>query len=300
MELRHLRYAVELARTMHFTQAADALGVAQPALSQAIAALERELAITLFDRTSRRVQLTGAGALFIERAQRILGDVEHLQSQMQEHSAAVRGRVTIGTMLHFGQTRLPPIVAEFSRIHPGIEVVLHNDSMHGGLDRLRAGTMDVAFFNIAEPAGYPDLEFVAVETDEIVAVLPSEHRFAGRARIRFAELESEPFVAYQPGSTMHEAFTTLAREAGFAPRVAVRSRSTMLVRALVSAGIGVSTGSKAYCASPGPPIAAIPLTPPMPIAISMAYRPASETNPPARALLAFLREQFALDTPGEQ
>jgi DNA-binding transcriptional LysR family regulator len=292
MELRHLRFAVALARAMNFTRAADAMGVAQPALSQAIAALEKELGVALFDRTSRRVRLTGAGALFVERAERVLTDIDAMQGQMQEHAVALRGRVVISTMLFFGETRLPPIVAAFNRLHPGVEIVVRNDTTRRSLDGVRDGSMDIAFFNASDAGTYPDLTFTTVAGDEIVAVLPPGHRFAKRLRLCFADLADEAFVGYEPGSTMYDALVELAQIAGFIPRVVVRSRSTVLVRAFVAAGIGVSTGSRSFCSSPGPAVVTVPLLPAVQISVTMATSPRSAANPAARALADFFLERF--------
>ena len=290
MELRHLRFAVELAHAMNFTRAAASLGVAQPALSQAIAALEKELGLALFERTSRRVRLTGAGVLFVERAERVLGEIDALQNQMHEHAMAIRGRVTISTMVFFGETRLPPMIAAFSRLHPGVEVVLRSDTMRRSIEALRAGTLDIAFFNAPDASTDPDLTFTTVDSDEIVAVLPPDHRFETRARIRFADLADELFVGYEEGSTMNDVLERLAHEAGFLPRVTVRSRSTVLVRSLVAAGIGVSTGSKAFYSSIGPAVTVVPLVPPVRIVVTMAT--AARLVPAARVLVAFFLEQF--------
>lgn len=295
MKLRHLRYALELGRTRHFTQAAERLGIAQPALSQAIAALEKELAVALFVRTSRRVQPTEAGARFLERAERILGDLDDLQAEMQEHAVSLRGRVTVATMVFFGATRLPPVVAEFARLHPGVELAIESRSKHDSLEGLRRGTLDAALLHVAEAADYPELAFHVLERDEIAAALAAGHPLAGRERLAFAELRDEPFIMFEPGSTMHDALRTLTREAGFAPRAIAHSQNINLVRAMVSAGVGVSIGPRSYLLSAGPPVAAVPLAPSRSIAISLVTGGSAEANPAARALVALLRARF--DTP---
>src|ERR1700734_1348669 len=99
MEIRQLRYVVAVARTMNFTQAAAVLGIAQPALSQAVAQLEKQLAISLFNRNSRRVELTAAGRLFVERAEKILRELDNLQHNMLDHAEALHGSVNVGTMV---------------------------------------------------------------------------------------------------------------------------------------------------------------------------------------------------------
>lgn len=300
MDIRQLRYVVAAARTMNFTQAAAKLGIAQPALSQAIASLEKEVSVSLFDRNSRRVQLTAAGRLFVERAEKILRDLDSLQHSMHDHAESVRGKVNVGTMVFFffGTIPFSETVAEFARIHPGVELSIDNYSVDDNLAALRSGKIDVALLNVAEHLEYPDLDFTIVGYDDVVAALPLSHRLAGRPHIQMADLRDELFVVYKPGSTMHETMNVLSREAAFVPRAAAQSRNIVLVRSLVSAGVGVSVGPKSYLMSPGPPVAIVPLVPLHRISITMVTRPIVQSNPAARALVEFMRDRLCADSEG--
>src|ERR1700742_2619313 len=128
MDIRQLRYVIAIARTKHFTHAAEQLGVAQPALSQAVAQREKQIGVSLFERSSRRVQLTSAGRLFVDRAESILAQLDALEDNMREHAKLLLGQVNIGTMVFFffGKTRLAEVVAEFSHLYPGVELILDN------------------------------------------------------------------------------------------------------------------------------------------------------------------------------
>ena len=298
MDFRHLRYVVAIARTMHFTRAAEELGVAQPALSQAIALLEKRLDVSLFVRTSRRVQLTPAGRMFVERAEQILREIDSLQRNMQEHAEVMRGQVNIGTMVFFffGRAQLAEAVSDFVRIHPGVEISLENHTIEDSLEALRAGEIDVALINMPDNVTCPDLHVTTVGHDEIVLALPPNHRLAANREISLSDLRDEPFIAYKPGTTMHDALNALLMSAGFHPRVSVRSRNIILVRSLVSAGAGVSIGPKSYLISPGPQVETIPLVPRRQVSIAMVTRPGVQENRAARALIDFLGARFAGDT----
>src|SRR5215469_9189063 len=113
MELRHLRYFVAVAQKKHFTQAAEELNLAQPALSQQIQQLERELGLLLLERTSRSVRLTLAGEVFLRRAERILREVELAQQEMQEFAGLKRGRVVIGTLQSLEAFHFSALLARF-------------------------------------------------------------------------------------------------------------------------------------------------------------------------------------------
>jgi LysR family transcriptional regulator, transcription activator of glutamate synthase operon len=293
MDIRQLRYVVAVARTSHFTRAAAELGVAQPALSQTIALLEKRMSVALFDRSGRRVRLTTAGQMFVERAEKILAELDSLQGNMLEHARLLRGRVHLGAMVFFfhGRSQLARVIADFLKLHPDVELTVSNSTVGDSLGALRAGKIDVAIVNITKDAAYSDLKFAALGRDDIAAALPPGHRL-GRRRIKFSELRDEGFIIYRPGSTMHAALNTLCRKAGFTPRAAEFSRNIILVRALVSASIGVSIAPKSHLLSPGPPIDIVELDPLQRISITMATRSNIAANPAARAFVTFLHERF--------
>jgi len=294
MDVRQLRYVIAVARAMHFTHAAEQLGVAQPALSQAIALLERQLGVSLFERSSRRVQLTAAGKLFVERAEQILSQLDSLQKSMLAHSQLLLGKINVGTMVFFflGQSRLSDAVAEFTHLHPGVELVIDNHTVDQNVDAVRTGSLDLALLNVAEGVSYGDLKFDVLDHDEIAVALPPGHHLSGHEQIQFSDLRDESFVTYKVGSTMYDVMSALSREAKFAPRAAVQSQNIILVRSLISAGVGVSIGPKSYLMSPGPPVAVIPLAPVQRIAIAMVTHPNRTSNPAARTLVEFLRQRF--------
>lgn len=295
MNLRHLRYVVELGRTRNFTRAAKRLGIAQPALSHAIATLEREFSVTLFERTSRRVQPTAVGAAFIDGAEQVLRYADQLMATTQEHAALLRGVLKIGAIIYFGDgAMLPRLLAEFQSAFPGIEVTVDDDNMKALLESLRMGTVDVVFANVAKMADYPDLSFTELAWDEALVVVPPEHHLASATHVSLADLQDEPFIGHQPGTNMHELFSAAARAAGFTPKIVARSKSTHMVRALVAAGVGVSLGCKSYLLSPGPPVVSIPLIPQVGWHTMMATRKGVEPNPTAAAFITFVKDRLPL------
>src|SRR6266508_2204779 len=139
MELRSLRYFVAVAKERNFTRAARRIGVAQPALSQLVGALERELGVVLIDRSNRTGDLTDAGRRLFARAERILGEVRDAGEEMADFAGARRGVVRIGCALQtLMEGRLPPLLAALRASHPGIRVVvreLHTRQVLELLDR---------------------------------------------------------------------------------------------------------------------------------------------------------------------
>src|SRR5919201_2703778 len=145
VELRQLRYAEAVARHRHFTRAAHELHIAQSALSQQIRRLEAELGAELFERTSRSVAPTEAGAAVATRARRILAEVDGIRGELDELRGLVRGRVSIGALLPAGPLDVPRLLARFAEAFPGIEVGLREGTAGDMIRYLGADEVDAAF-----------------------------------------------------------------------------------------------------------------------------------------------------------
>jgi len=153
MELRHLRAFLAVAQHAHFTRAARALGLAQPALSQHIAQLEDTLGVRLFERTRRGSRLTDPGRAFLPRAERVLAELAAAQSDAQDFHGLVRGRVVIGTISSIAALRLPVVLARFRAAHPGIELALREDHSAPLTALLVAGAIDLAVIHAGSIRG---------------------------------------------------------------------------------------------------------------------------------------------------
>lgn len=279
MELRQLRSAVTIARRLSFTAAAEELTVAQPALSQQIAALERELGVRLFDRTNRRVALTDAGRAFVGRAERIVADADAAAVEMSAYAGGLRGRVVVGTYQSFAEYALPKLLGRFHAEHPGIEVALREGMADALLAALHGGTLDLFVGDVAA-SSLPAFRTEPLYEDELVIAVAARHRLASRATIRIDELRDEPFVIFRPGSTMTDRLNRLARDAGFEPRVAFESEDSLTVRSLVAEGLGVALYPRAIGNTPGPNVALLSIAP-QPIMRTMSLVTRAQVQGPA-------------------
>jgi LysR family transcriptional regulator, transcription activator of glutamate synthase operon len=279
MELRQLRAAVTIARRLSFTGAADELAVAQPALSQQIAALERELGVRLFHRTNRRVTLTDAGRAFVTRAERIIGDVDAAAEEMSAYAGGLRGRVVLGTYQSFAEYTLPKLLGRFHAEHPGIEVALREGMADALLAALHGGTLDVFVGDIAA-SSLPAFRTEPLYEDELVIAVAARHRLAARANVRIDDLRDESFVIFRPGSTMTHRLNQLTRDAGFTPRVAFESEDSLTVRSLVAEGLGVALYPRTIGNTPGPNVALLSIVP-QPIMRTMSLVTRAQAQGPA-------------------
>jgi LysR family transcriptional activator of glutamate synthase operon len=293
MELRQLRYAVAVADHLHFTRAAEALHVAQPALSQQIRRLEAELGLELFARTSRSVALTEAGEAVVARGRRILAEADAIAEDIDALKGALRGRVVVGSIQSLGPFDLPGLLADFHAEHPGVDVVLREDATQRMVAMLGADELDLAVATIDESP--PDgLESQGLYTEDLVLVVAPDHPLAGRRRIRPAALPPGPFIFFREGSGLRNATERVLDEAGIEPQVRFETNELSRVRALASRGLGVAIMPRSDTEGPGPPVAAIGIGPPtLRRAVGLVWRADRRRAPAAEAFLA-----FALDWTG--
>jgi DNA-binding transcriptional LysR family regulator len=293
MELRQLRYTLAVARRLSFTRAAADLSLAQPALSQQVAALEAELGVRLFERTSRRVALTDAGRTFIERAERILGQVDAVAEEMTAYSGGLRGRVVVGTYQSFSEYRLPKLLGRFHAEYPGIEVALREGLTDDLFPALGSGTIDVFVGDVSEAyADAHDFEHEPLYEDEIALAVAASHPLASRQSVEMRELRDEPFVIFRPGSSLTQRLFNVARTAGFTPRVAFESVDSLAVRALVAEGLGVAFFPRTMGNTPGPNIALVSIAPERLMRVMSLVTRKTAYGPSVRHFIAFLREQL--------
>jgi DNA-binding transcriptional LysR family regulator len=242
MELRHLRSFVVLAEERHFGRAATRLHIAQPALSQQIKQLERELGVKLFARTTRRVEPTEAGFRFAEHARTVLGDVARAEADMEQLASGRAGRVSVGFIGTATYDVLPRVAREVRRELPGLELDLRGELLSPQLvDGVLNHTFDLALLR-PDAVDRRDLRIRPLRSEPLVAVLPTSHRLARRRRIDLAALSDEAFVMHPSGhrSSMHDQVLAACVAAGFEPTSITEVGETATLVVFVAAGLGVA------------------------------------------------------------
>lgn len=291
MELRHLRTLEAIARHGSFTRAAEELHLAQSALSQQVRRLEAELGVEVLRRTSRTVTVTQAGEVVLDYARRVLSEVDGLQSELQQITGVLSGRVAIGGMWSTGNFHLPRVFGTFHARHPGVEIHMIEDTADRMLDMLRTDELDLAFASV-DPDRLGD-EFAATvlfQEQLLVAVAP-DHPLAERDHVTFDELADQTLIAYRDGSELRRRFEWAMAEAGKTPRNAFFCTEMAAVRALTSHGLGVSMMPQSIVAEEGPPIVGIPIGPnPLTWPVAIVWRARRRQPPAAKAFLALTLE----------
>jgi DNA-binding transcriptional LysR family regulator len=245
MDLRHLRYFLSVAEEMHFGRAAQRLGISQPPLSYQIRALEEELGVRLFERTSRRVRLTEAGRLFLPEAQRTLAQADHAAQVARLAHRGELGRLSMGFT---ASAPFVPQVASalynFRQSHPHVELVLQELPRDAQLALLEQGQLDIGILRAFEqpclPAGLVSEHLL---DEEMVLAMRQDHPLACRAEDpAIADLAGMPLVLYGTtnGAGFNEHFFALCEEAGFRPTIALEVSSFATLLGLAAAGLGAT------------------------------------------------------------
>lgn len=286
-ELRHLVYFREVARQLHFRKAAEALAVAQPALSRAVAQLERALGADLLNRTRRGVEVTPAGQLLLERIEPLLRGLAAIPADLRALSTGQVGHIRVAFTGLAMATVLPPILREFNRRFPGVRVELNESPSSAQLAGLQSGSLSCGFFHPDAPTPFLHTRLLLRERNGVL--LPSAHALAGRSKLRLRDLASTPFVFFprlhNPG--FYDRILAAFAEAGVAPQIAEEVWPRANAIGLVRAGLGATLMTPAEARHLPDEVIFRPLEGPTPESrLVIGWR---KTPPPDPALAAFLQ-----------
>ncbi|USG64898.1 LysR family transcriptional regulator [Brevibacillus ruminantium] len=238
MDIRQLQYFAEVAKQRSFTRAAEVLHVSQPSISKMIKSLETELGVILLDRSERKIELTDAGQLVFEHAQRVLQAMGDLTSSLEELRQVERGFVRLGLLPTVGAFLLPAAIASFKKHYPQIELEMREYSARPLEAQVERGHIDIGLTVL--PVDEERFEAIALRAEDLVAIVYPEHWLYGRESINLQELSEESFVLFTEEYAMHDVVRQACLQAGFEPKVAYMSSLWDFVGEMVAAQIGIS------------------------------------------------------------
>ena len=262
---RQLRYFMELAKCLNFTKAATNLYIAQPALSQQIADLEKQLGVTLFERNSRSVVLTPAGEILRNACPEILGKLESVRQEVLWAQAGLRGSIKIGYLYIF-QPVLPAIAQEFRKLYPDVALEFYSGNLKELEMALENRDIDIAFswVNSSEFPENSAATYHVLWREDLCVAVHKDHPFALSGGRDYSLIENEPFILIDENTA--PGFQYMARkastEAGFLIKNQTICKDFTSIIVQIEAGMGVSVlpyGMRAFNARSAENIVFVPI-----------------------------------------
>lgn len=287
LDLKSLRYFVEVAKYQNVTRAAEALGLAQPAVSMAIKRLEQSTGLILLHRRERRVSLTDEGQRLLIHAHKLLQNVADAELEMDELRGLEQGNVHLGTPSMLGSYYFPPLIMAFGHRFPGLTLSVHEGGAWELQQMLERGELDLA---VIESDDLPStLEAKHLLKEEMRVVVPLDHPFAALKSVTPEQFLRENLVIFRKGYFHRRVLDQMADEAGITPKINFETNLLPLTRAIVKQGFGISTLLR-IAVEDDPELTTLPFEPPIKLDLSLAWRKGGYLSKANRAFVDFVLE----------
>jgi DNA-binding transcriptional LysR family regulator len=293
MNFSQLQCLVALADTGSFTEAAYAIHLTQSAVSHALAALERELGVTLLERNNRGVvALTSVGQKLLPQARALLAQAESIQQEARAARGLVKGRLRLGSIPPISPRLLAGVLTQFQQQYPDIDVVLFEGTLQEVQEWMSTSMIDVALVHHPAKEG----ESTHLTTDDLQVFVARGHRLSTRTSVTASELREERLILPRTGCDVPE----LVDEEGGKHRLPIRYQASegATILAMVREGLGITILPRGMLPEALEGITGIPLDPPRPVQIGLAVRSHATASPAAmlfiQTAVAWVQEQAAL------
>ncbi|PZU93452.1 MAG: LysR family transcriptional regulator [Chelatococcus sp.] len=299
MDVRQLRCFIAVAEELHFGRAAERLGIAPPALSRQISALEDDLGSALFTRTTRQVALTRAGLVMLEEAKAILNRMEYATRAVRDASLASGKILRVGAIDAASSSFVPEALVSFRQRYPGIEIKFVEAMTAALIQMLEAGKLDLAL--VRPPRRPTDCAFEVLRVERPIVVLNENHPLAAREHLTMTDLIGEPFVV--PSKRIrpfaYDLVMAYFESVGSVPNVTIEATEKPAMMSAVAAGLGMALAPDwvSRLSFPGVTMrrlrGALLDPPPAGALVGMAWRPQQKLGS-RDDFLAILRESVTL------
>ena len=236
MELRQLEYFQMASRLKNITRAAERLRVSQPNITVAIKKLESELGIQLFDRSQKQLSLTPEGAVFLERVEVALCNIQDAILEVNDYKQLQKGTIKIGIPPMMGAYLFPKIFSSFQRRYSHLDVYLHEEGSVAIREQLERDELDFGIIIIPESS--PNLQFLPMTQSQIVCCVPADSEPARRKAITLHDIEEHNLIMLKEGSFLRQTMLQKMKAAGISPNIVLESNQVVTIMGLVASGVG--------------------------------------------------------------
>lgn len=291
MDIRHLIYFTETARSRSFTKASQHLHVTQPSISKMIKGLEDELGVTLLNRTTKQLELTDAGKAVFNKAQEIVSCFHNLTTELNDVMHLNKGSVIIGLPPMVGVSFFPKVIGEFNKRYPDINLQLIEVGSKAVETGVEEGSLDLGV--VALPAKDNVFNMVSFVHDQLMLVVHPGHPLQAKTAVHFSDLRNEPFILYREDFSLHDRILERCIRAGFRPRIICESSQWDFMAEMAAQQLGITLLPHKICAELDPTrFTTIPFVDPIPWHLAIIWKKMSYLSFAARQWLYFISDHF--------
>ncbi|GKV56082.1 LysR family transcriptional regulator [Sporosarcina sp. NCCP-2222] len=244
MELRQLEYFIAVCEELHFTRAAEKLGLTQPSLSQQISLLEHEVGIKLFDRIGRRIAITESGSILLEHAYRVFHELSQAKAAIGELHGLERGALKVGALLTVVNTLLPQVLIDFHQLYPKIEIAVSGMRVDEIKKSILHNAIDIGIVYL--PFEHPEIETISLRKEELVLAMSVHHPLAGQPIVPLHVLKDTAAILLPETYFIRRYLNELCRQEGFLPVPAIELTTLESILLMVQREMGVTVLAKSY------------------------------------------------------
>jgi DNA-binding transcriptional LysR family regulator len=238
LDFQHLSYFIEVVRQASFSKAAQALHISQPTLSKIIKNLEDELGVILFNRSTRHIQLTDDGDIFLKFAHLTLSMANDLQVSLNDGKLLKKGKLSLGLPPVIGVSFFPEIIAKFRNLYPGVHIQLIEEGGKIIEQFLREAKVDLGV--VVLPVDEQQFNFLPLVERHLSLIVNTNHSLAKQDVVHLTELRNESFILFKEGFSLHDRVREACIREGFEPVISYESSQWDLISEMVGAGLGIA------------------------------------------------------------
>jgi DNA-binding transcriptional LysR family regulator len=238
MDIRQLNYFIEVAKQKSFTKASNVLFLSQPTLSKMIKNLEKELDVTLIDRSARQIELTDAGEALFAHGQKILDSFDSLSSVLYDITNLKQGKIEIGLPPLIGFLFFPKIIKGFREKYPHITIKLTEHGANKIQQNIEEGLLDLGL--VVLPVDERKFDVIEFACEELMLFVHPSHPLAAKKEAAFQDLTNEPFILFSSDFTLHSRIIEECAKTGFQPNIVYESSQWDFISGMVAENLGVT------------------------------------------------------------
>ncbi len=294
LELRQLRYFIEVAEREHISEAAEHLHVAQSAISRQIANLEEELGTPLFERVGRNVKLTPIGKIFLEHSISALKAIDFAVKQVEEYLDPAKGTIKVGFPTSLASYVLPTVISAFKKEYPNVSFHLRQGSYKYLIEAVKNRELNLALLGPLPPKD-DQINATVLFSENIHALLPATHPLGKNDKINLIDLRNDDFVLFPEGYILNKVAVDACKSAGFIPKVTSEGEDMDALKGLVAAGIGVTLLPESSLTDSSPRLTVkVPIAmPAIRRTVGVIYPTNRELAPSEQVFLKFVNDFFS-------